>query len=852
MADRSIGKIFVELDLDADRYSKGQKRLLKEAISTSLSIENNFRNLGIKSSAEMDLMRAKIINSYEAIRNNAKATANDIYRAEKVKNEKLKQLDILQFGERKSLFDKINQQIAAMEKNFSNIGIKSSREFNKMKDDIINSYNAIKNNATSTTRDILNAEKAKNEKLKQLNTQYFGEQKSLVNKIKSHWIAAAAAIYAAWKTLKFIANVIKDITWQSAKFETFGIVMRVVGNNAGYTGKQMEEYSKALQKNGIAMMESRRVLMMMAEAHIDLNKSQQLGRIAQNAAVIGMMNSSQAMEQMIWGIQSANLRVLRTIGINVSFERSYQKMVDVLNAMNPAVKRTVENLTELEKVTARTNEVIEFGPRIYGTYTASMETAAKQALSLQRYWDNLKILAGTIFTPVFAQIISDITGSIVDLNKDLKDNIEIMNEAGNKIRLNFIDTEISILQTIDKISKFKKEIKDLFKIGEEYDSPSSTDKIEAIFNITERVENFRKAINFLLGGHEEGLDTIYPTEEAEQYAKKLKEISDNEIKLLKDRLQNSNLISETEKKINNLYEVRKNLLFSMTEEGKKERKEKEDQAERDRLNLKKIIDAENKKAEIDRKINEANAEARAKIIKIREKENEKLRKDTEENSIKILQVGKNLFEAEKARIEKITAMYESMGLDQVMIDRWAKNEMILAADKYSQYLEKQREKEKKALEKASKHMIDVNKKTAEIMQTHMSDIFYDFMINELKTFKDYALAVMKSIARALADYYAQRATISLVNMITSAATSEQYPISEQDYYGPYSQSSMMTTSSQPTTFTPSKTDVTYNINAVDSKSFSQMVQDNPQSIGVTVERLMKNNSSLRNTLRKTA
>jgi hypothetical protein len=105
MAGKPVGTIFVELDLDASRYTKGQQKLLQDAQSTTLNIEQNFKNLGIKSAAEMDLMRAKIKNSFDMIANSSKATANDIIRAEEAKNAKLKSINTQQFGEQIGAID---------------------------------------------------------------------------------------------------------------------------------------------------------------------------------------------------------------------------------------------------------------------------------------------------------------------------------------------------------------------------------------------------------------------------------------------------------------------------------------------------------------------------------------------------------------------------------------------------------------------------------------------------------------------------------------------------------------------------------------------------------------------------
>jgi ElaB/YqjD/DUF883 family membrane-anchored ribosome-binding protein len=90
---RSIGTVFVELDLDPSRYTKGQQQLYKDATRTSLNIEENFKKLGIKSSAEFDLMRQKASNAFEGIKNSHKATSNDIMRAEQAKADTIRRIN---------------------------------------------------------------------------------------------------------------------------------------------------------------------------------------------------------------------------------------------------------------------------------------------------------------------------------------------------------------------------------------------------------------------------------------------------------------------------------------------------------------------------------------------------------------------------------------------------------------------------------------------------------------------------------------------------------------------------------------------------------------------------------------
>lgn len=109
MGDHNIGKVFVEVDLDYTPYNRSSKRLYQDATRVSTNIEKNFHNLGIRSAKEFDLMRAKVVNSYNIIAKSSKATAQDILRAERAKNEQLARLNEQQYGAQVSMLGRLKQ-----------------------------------------------------------------------------------------------------------------------------------------------------------------------------------------------------------------------------------------------------------------------------------------------------------------------------------------------------------------------------------------------------------------------------------------------------------------------------------------------------------------------------------------------------------------------------------------------------------------------------------------------------------------------------------------------------------------------------------------------------------------------
>lgn len=223
-------------------------------------------------------------------------------------------------------------------------------------------------------------------------------------------VKAVAASYAVWK----VAEYIKEAALLNARYETLGIVLNVVGRNAGYTSTQMATFTDGVRKQGISLVESRQAVINMAQAQLDLSKSSQLARVAQDAAVIGGINSSEAFGRMVVGIKSGQTEILRTIGLNVSFEQSYAKLAKELGTTTGA-------LTEGQKAQARMNGVLEEGTRIAGVYEAAMDTAGKQLTSMARYTEDLKVVIGETFNDILVVAVEAVTNEFKGLNAEAKD-----------------------------------------------------------------------------------------------------------------------------------------------------------------------------------------------------------------------------------------------------------------------------------------------------------------------------------------------------------------------------------------------------------------------------------------------
>lgn len=195
----------------------------------------------------------------------------------------------------------------------------------------------------------------------------------------------------------------------AARVETLGVVVEQVGRVAGYAKDEMHGFVDSVVKQGITVQAARTAVVKLTQANIDLSHASKLARIAQDAAVIAGINSSEAFERMIHGITTLNPLILRKLGIMVNLEGEYTKVAK-------ASGRASSELSGLEKQMIATSAVMAAGEKITGVYEAAMGTAGKAITSLPRHLETARVAIGEVFLPAVSAAVSGLTDLLKAFN----------------------------------------------------------------------------------------------------------------------------------------------------------------------------------------------------------------------------------------------------------------------------------------------------------------------------------------------------------------------------------------------------------------------------------------------------
>lgn len=172
------------------------------------------------------------------------------------------------------------------------LGQKSDAIYEQQRRSAENAYTLIKNAATSTAQDIIRAEEAKSERIKSINNQQFGQQTTAIEKLKSNWVAASAAVVTAWtligKAMSYAEMGAKDMRIESS----FNVMAEASGVAADAMLENMQRATKGTVEKSELMQKATKLMLQ----GYNTEQIERLSRVAGTAAIYAGQSTAEAFD----------------------------------------------------------------------------------------------------------------------------------------------------------------------------------------------------------------------------------------------------------------------------------------------------------------------------------------------------------------------------------------------------------------------------------------------------------------------------------------------------------------------------------------------------------------------------
>jgi hypothetical protein len=274
-------------------------------------------------------------------------------------------------------------KIGLAEDSFKSLGIKSAGAFNEMRNDALRAFKSIQYSATSTANDIIRAEQAKNSTLRKINEEQYGHHATLIESMKKNWIAASAAVVAAYMAM----NRAWNLADQAAKFEqqkvAFGNLAASYGSNADKIISSLKSISTGTISTQV-LIEKAGTAMMMG---INPDKISKLMEIARATSKMTGQSVTEAFDNISLAVGRQSKMILDNLGIIVSAGDANEKYAQ-------SIGKTALTLTDAEKKTAFLNATISAGEDLMRRMGNQTDTARDKMDRFRAQTEDLKIALG--------------------------------------------------------------------------------------------------------------------------------------------------------------------------------------------------------------------------------------------------------------------------------------------------------------------------------------------------------------------------------------------------------------------------------------------------------------------------
>ena len=279
-----------------------------------------------------------------------------------------------------------------LEQNWRTLGSHSDQIFNAMKANVTNAYNAIANNSKTSADERIRAEKQMHDKIADITKQQFGAQEGLLSKLKANWIAASAAIYAAWRLV--------SKAWSLAEAAaSFNEQMGLLDGLARQYDTSANAILKDIQKIGNGMLSMQTIAEVATSALAKGLNPEMIRGMAEAAVVLSDVMGTTA-DEAFRRLSSA---------METGKEKSIKLAVGVID-LKEKYGDMADKMTDTQKQTALYNILMEKTREIQARTGGSTKSLSDQMESLKVTLKDMELILGQTVIRAGAGVIAIFQG----------------------------------------------------------------------------------------------------------------------------------------------------------------------------------------------------------------------------------------------------------------------------------------------------------------------------------------------------------------------------------------------------------------------------------------------------------
>jgi phage-related protein len=189
----------------------------------------------------------------------------------------------------------------------------------------------------------------------------------------------------------------------AAEVERLDLALEAVGASSGKGYDALKQASDSMRTVGIQAAQAQKTTLKFAQSNIDLSKSADIARVAQDLSVASSMSGEEALSSLTMAITTGNTRILRQVGITTDAGTAYGRYAS-------SIGKAAKDLTMGERRQAVMNLVLQEGTKAAGAFALSLQSPAKLVEEFSQLNKELQVTMGAALLKGFGPIIKSAYG----------------------------------------------------------------------------------------------------------------------------------------------------------------------------------------------------------------------------------------------------------------------------------------------------------------------------------------------------------------------------------------------------------------------------------------------------------